>query len=317
MPQLSVVVPTLNRGRIFFNTVRQILDQRLKDIELLIVDQSDVDQRAANEAFVESLRDPRVRYIHLVQKNLPNARNEGLVYVSSPVVLFLDDDVLLIDEAFLEAHLSVFENPRVGAATGRTIERSLRPNSKVTAMRVTLGGRTIVNLAGTERCFISGLKGGNMSLRRQVFESVGGFDRNYIGSAILEEVDFSVRLAAAGWQMVFEPKAEILHLSAPSGGVRIHNELDREYWRYRLTSYFIVKNRGVLALLPFFLTFSLIAASRAIRWRALSAIPRLASAIRDGLASYRKGVDQGLPEWGKRKRKVNREDAQPGKEVIP
>ena len=43
MAKLSVVVPTLNRGRFFFNTVRQILDQRLKDIELVIVDQSDAE----------------------------------------------------------------------------------------------------------------------------------------------------------------------------------------------------------------------------------------------------------------------------------
>lgn len=303
MPKLSVVVPTLNRGRFFFNTVRQILDQRLKDIELVIVDQSDVEQRSANEAFIQSLRDPRITYIHLAQKNLPNARNEALAYVSSPVVLFLDDDVLLIEEDFLEAHLSAFDDPRVGGVTGRTIERSLHFNSQTTAMHITRGGRTIINLAGTERCFIPGLKGANMSFRREVFTTVGGFDRNYIGTAILEDMDFAARLAAAGWHMIFEPKAELVHLSAPSGGVRVQDVLRREYWRFRLTSYYIIKNRGKLALAPFFLTFSLIAASRALRFRSLSALPRLASAVRDGLETYRQGVDQTLPhETGSRKK---------------
>jgi glycosyltransferase involved in cell wall biosynthesis len=294
-PKLSVVVPTLNRGRFFFNTIRQILDQRLKDIELVIVDQSDAEQRRANEAFIEGLGDRRIRYMHLTHKNLPNARNEALGYVSAPIVLFLDDDVLLIEEDFLDAHLAAFDDPLIGGVTGRTIERSLRSNSQDTAMHITPGGRTIINLAGTERRAIPGLKGANMSFRREAIESVGGFDRNYVGSAILEDIDFSVRLAAAGWRMIFEPKAELVHLSASSGGVRIQDAMNREYWRFRLTSYFIIKNRGALALAPFLLTFSLIAASRALRWRSLSAIPRLAGAVRDGLATYRQGVDQALP----------------------
>jgi GT2 family glycosyltransferase len=161
-------------------------------------------------------------------------------------------------------------------------------------MRITPGGRTIINLAGTERGPIAGLKGANMSFRREVFDSVGGFDRNYVGSAILEDIDISVRLAAAGWKMVFEPKAELVHLSAPSGGVRVQDALDREYWRFRLTSYFIVKNRGPVGLLPFFLTFSLIAVSRSVRWRSFAVIPRLAGAVREGIATYRRGVDQAL-----------------------
>jgi GT2 family glycosyltransferase len=294
MPKLSVVVPTLNRGRYFFNTVRQILAQRLQDIELLIVDQSDPDQRDANESFVASLEDARVLYIHLAQKNLPNARNEALAFVSAPIVLFLDDDVHLIEEDFLDAHVSAFEDPLVGGVTGRTIERSVHANVQRTAMHITAGGRTIINLAGVERQSIPGLKGANMSFRREVFDSVGGFDRNYTGSAILEDIDFSVRLTAAGWHLLFEPKAELVHLSAPSGGVRVQDALDREYWRFRLTSYFIIKNRGALALAPFVLTFSMIAASRALRWRSLSALPRLAGAIQEGIATYRRGVDQTL-----------------------
>jgi GT2 family glycosyltransferase len=296
MSKLSVIIPTLNRGRFFFNTVQQILDQRLKDIELVIVDQSDVEQRSANVAFIESLRDPRICYIHLTEKNLPNARNAALAYVSSPVVLFLDDDVILIEEDFLEVHLSAFSDPLVGAVTGRTIERSLSFNNPNTAMRITRGGRTIINLAGTDRCFIAGLKGANMSFRREVFATAGGFDRNYIGTAILEDMDFSVRLATAGWRILFEPKAEILHLSAPSGGVRVQDAMWREYWRFRLTSYYIIKNRGRLALAPFLLTFSLIAASRALRWRSLSILPRLVHAIQEGLKTHRQGSDQTLAE---------------------
>ena len=119
MPELSVLIPTLNRGRLFHDTVCGVLAQRFRDFELLVVDQSDPDGRAANERFLAEIADPRVRYLHLPVKGLPNARNEGLARATGDVVLFLDDDVILLDDGFLDAHLGPYrEDPRLGGLTG-------------------------------------------------------------------------------------------------------------------------------------------------------------------------------------------------------
>lgn len=294
-PELSVVIPTLNRGRLLHDTVRQVLAQRFRDLELWVVDQSDPAQRAANERFVAEQGDARLNYLHLPVKGLPNARNEGIVRCRGRVVLFLDDDVILLDEGFLDAHLAPYADTRVGGVTGRIVERSVRPNAPDTASHLSPGGRTITNLWGTRAREIETLKGANMSYRAEVFARVGGFDRRYAGTALLEDSDFSTRVAAAGWVLRYEPAAELVHLSAPTGGVRVEDALRYEYWRFRSTAYFMLKHRGPAHFPLFLATFGGIAASRTARWRQAEVPARLATAVRDGVTDWRQGPDQALP----------------------
>lgn len=297
-PEISVVIPTLNRGRLLHDTVRQVLAQRFQDLECWVVDQSDPAGAAANRAFVEGIADPRLRYLHLPVKGLPNARNEGIVRARGRILLFLDDDVILLDPGFLDAHLAAYGAPEVGGVTGRIVERSVRPNAPDTASHISPGGRTITNLWGTEARDIESLKGANMSYRREVFARVGGFDRNYTGTALLEDTDFSMRVAAAGWRLRYEPAAELVHLSAPTGGVRAEDAVRYEFWRFRSTAYFMLKHRGV-AHFPLFLgTFGAIGLVRTLRWRTLDVPRRLGAAVSEGVEAWRKGPDQALPALG-------------------
>jgi len=297
MPALSIVIPTLNRGRVLQKTVEQVLAQPFTDFELLIVDQSDPPVRAENESFLRGLGDPRLRYLHVPTKNLPNARNEALARIAADIVLFLDDDVILLAHDFLQAHLRAFADPSVGGVTGRIVERALQSNSPGTAMHVTWGGRTVINLAGFERREIAGLKGANMSFRTALFAKLGGFDRNFVGSAILEDVDMSFRVQAAGLRLLFEPGAELVHLSAPAGGVRVSDAVARECWRFQLTCYFLLKHRGPWSLAPFAATFGVIGLIRLLQWRRPQAALQLWAACRRGWAAWRRGPDEALPRW--------------------
>ncbi len=295
MPDLSVIIPTLNRGRLFHDSVRQVLGQAGVDFDLWLVDQSDPDQRAANEALVTTLADARVHYLHLTKKGLPNARNEGIARARGRIVLFLDDDVILLDPGFLAAHLAVYADPAVGGVTGRIVERTVRPNAKDTAAHISRGGRTITNMWGTEQRCIESCKGANMSYRRAAIDAVGGFDRRYAGTALLEDTDFSYRVRAAGWRLVYAPACELVHLSAPSGGVRVEDALRGEAWRFRNTAYFILKHRGLAGIPSFGATFGAIALARAMRWRSPAAVRVLAVAVAEGVAEWRKGPDQAVP----------------------
>ena len=130
-----------------------------------------------------------------------------------------------------------------------------------------------------------------MSYRAAVFSRVGGFDRR---TELLEDTDFSVRVAKAGWRLIFEPNAEVVHLSEATGGVREKNLLRTECRRFRSTTYYVLKHRGVLGLVPFLPTFTLIAILRAIRLRSVDAIPHLGNAILEGITIYRSGPDQTI-----------------------
>jgi len=294
-PAVTIIIPTLNRPHYAVNTVRQVLQQPFRDFELLVIDQSDRPAADDLRNRLALLDDARVRYVHLPVPGVANARNEGIARRRGRVVLFLDDDVILLGRDFIASHLRALANPEVGGVTGRIVERLNRPNARRTVARVSIGGRTLDNMSGAEPVPVHGLKGGNMSLKAEIFDQVGGFDRNFGGTGLLEEADFSTRVRTAGWTLMFEPEAELFHCSAPAGGNRVESDLHREWWRFRATAYYVRKHRGPIALLPFLLTFTLIGLRCAWRERTPNALAYLVGGIKAGLLAYQNGPDERLP----------------------
>lgn len=294
-PVLTIIVPTFNRSSALRTTVDDLLHQSFEDFELWIVDQSAPDEAAAIVSYVEGLLDSRVHYLHLTTAGLPNARNEGLRRSKGEIILFVDDDVLLLSRDFLNAHISVYEDPEVGGVTGRHVERVVASNCARTANYVSWSGRIRFNLFGTKRQRINSCKGSNMSFRAAAVAQVGGFDRNL---NLLEETDYSERVIRAGWVLIFEPKAEVVHLSIASGGVRQTKPVETEYERFRSTAYFIFKHRGYLGFLPFAMRFTLLAISRTLRYRSLNVFIGCQQAMLTGLKLARSGPDQLIEKRG-------------------
>jgi N-acetylglucosaminyl-diphospho-decaprenol L-rhamnosyltransferase len=81
------------------------------------------------------------------------------------------------------------------------------------------------------------VSGACMLVRRPAFEQVGGFDPGYF--MYFEEMDFCLRLARTGWQVVFDPLAEVKHVvggstrSAPYRKVLYHHRSALRFYRRR------------------------------------------------------------------------------------
>ena len=277
-------------------TVAQVCEQSFDDFELWVIDQSDDDQAEANHNGIVAMRDDRCHYLRCGDRGVANARNEGLVRATGDVIVFLDDDVILLTDDFLRSHLDAYADSSIGGVTGRTVERLNRENARPTTNRITASGRTLINLLGTEPCRIHSLKGANMSVRAAAIAGMGGFDRNYTGTALLEEADFSERIMKRGWMLWFEPKAELFHLSAPAGGVRVPTDDKTLFYRFRSTAYFTRKHRGVVGLVPFYLVHVLISIKMSLVKRRMSLSSRLLAGSLDGLAALARGPNDAFPE---------------------
>ncbi len=85
----------------------------------------------------------------------------------------------------------------------------------------------------------------NGSIRRDAFLAVGGFDENFTGNSYGDDYDLAIRLDAAGYRIVFDPEAALVHLRVPVGGLRLSdsansfNEFDRA-----LSSWIFVLRHG-------------------------------------------------------------------------
>ena len=104
-------------------------------------------------------------------------------------------------------------------------------------------GRIVTNFNSLERSTVQVAAGGNCSFRRKLIEEVGIYDINFIGNALLEDADFPYRAYKLGYQIVYDPDAEIYHLALKTGGnkTRTQNEEEYYYWFLRNKSYFFLK----------------------------------------------------------------------------
>jgi hypothetical protein len=97
-PFVSVVIPTRNRAHLLAATLHSALDQTLREIEVLVVDNGSTDSTPEIVAsFAE--RDPRVIALANLEPGPSRARNTGLAHARAEWVAFLDDDDLWVPAA--------------------------------------------------------------------------------------------------------------------------------------------------------------------------------------------------------------------------
>jgi glycosyltransferase involved in cell wall biosynthesis len=91
MSKVSIIVPVHNTEKYLENTVRSLLAQTLKDIEVILVENASTD---GSLALCHELAktDDRIKVMHLEKGDLSHARNNGLTLATSEYVAFVDSD---------------------------------------------------------------------------------------------------------------------------------------------------------------------------------------------------------------------------------
>ena len=89
-PKISVILPVHNRADVLPRAIQSVLDQELRDFELIVIDDGSTD---ASVEVAESFGDARIRLIRLDRNRGGNvARNEGIRAAGGPLIAFLDSD---------------------------------------------------------------------------------------------------------------------------------------------------------------------------------------------------------------------------------
>jgi cellulose synthase/poly-beta-1,6-N-acetylglucosamine synthase-like glycosyltransferase len=301
---LALLLCTLDRPTLAARAVHDVLNQGCSVLsEVIVVDQSGDADAHKLAAQLYALGDSRIRLFRAKRAGLPRARNVALDLASADQVVFVDDDVRLLP-GFLDAHHHQLLQDRVGVVSGRIVERQARPNHSRTCNRVGRDGRVHTNLAGLTSTDVQVAKGANMSFRRELLVLSGGFDARYGGSSLLEDADASARVRGRGWRVRFAADAELVHLSALTGGVRLDRVQQTAWWRFHNTALFVMSQYGAARTLRAQVTFAAIASKCAIQWREPGAFGRLMTAWGQGVAagkSARLGYESGdASRYGRR-----------------
>jgi glycosyltransferase involved in cell wall biosynthesis len=95
-PAISVILPVHNRADVLGRAIRSVLDQTLKNFELIVIDDGSTDNSVD---VAKSFTDERIRVIELGQNRGGNAaRNAGVRVAEGPLIAFLDSDDTYLPE---------------------------------------------------------------------------------------------------------------------------------------------------------------------------------------------------------------------------
>ncbi len=117
-PLAAVVIPTNNRVELLQATVASARAQSLP-CEVIVVDDASTD---GTGEWLRAVDGPRFRHIRLAEnEERGSARNAGLALVTSPAVLFLDDDDLLRADALSALYRALLRAPGAVGAIGARV----------------------------------------------------------------------------------------------------------------------------------------------------------------------------------------------------
>ena len=110
---LSVIMPVYQAEKYLETSIESVLNQTLRDLELLLVDDGSTDRSPAIcDAYAQ--KDPRVRVIHKKNSGVAGARNAGLDAACGEWIMWLDSDDIL-HPAIAETLLSLAAEKQLSA----------------------------------------------------------------------------------------------------------------------------------------------------------------------------------------------------------
>lgn len=87
---VSVIIPAYNRAKTIVRSVKSVLNQTVKDIEVIVVDDKSTDNTAE---VMQKCRDKRVKYVCLPENSgACAARNKGIELAKGEYIAFQDSD---------------------------------------------------------------------------------------------------------------------------------------------------------------------------------------------------------------------------------
>ncbi len=230
---ISAIIPTVGRSELLRASLESLLHQTRRVEEVIVVH---CGHDAETRKVIDDVRwregGMDVRYFHYPERNCAAQRNFAVTHASHDNLLLVDDDVEVEPHWVEELCKPIWTDRSVGATMGCLVNQPMAtPTFFWRIYRTILYGRT----KGFEPGHLIGaalpngfpvtadtlipcewIRGGASAIKREAFESVGGFASFFSGSSPGEDLDLGYRLSRK-WKVYYVPSAKCIHHQAPSG----------------------------------------------------------------------------------------------------
>ncbi len=171
---------------------------------------------------------PSVRVVHWKREfNYSAINNYGVQFAHGQYLLFLNNDIELLEKDTLKEMLSYVQRPEVGICGARL----LYPDGVIQHAGVVMGfggiaGAAFIGIGDKENTYMhrakcvqdySAVTAACLLTKRSVFEAVGGFEESL--AVAFNDVDYCMKVRALGLQVVYNPYALCHHYESKSRGL--------------------------------------------------------------------------------------------------
>lgn len=201
-PSVSVIVPAYNAATTITATLRSVLEQTYRQLEVLVVDDGSTDATADVVATIAET-DPRVRLIRTPNRGVAAARNTALECARGEYVAPVDADDIWFPDKIEQQVRRACEVPEAGLIYAWTVH--VNDHGALTGGYVAADFEGHVYPALVHWCFV-----GNAStplFRRDCLEQVGGYDTALHRQSAqgCEDLDVYLRIARR-WPFAVVPE---------------------------------------------------------------------------------------------------------------
>jgi O-antigen biosynthesis protein len=249
-PEASVTIVMATRDNEDFlrRTISGILEKtRFAQLDLVIVDNGSTDPRALS-LLQSAAKDERVTLLRAPGPfNFAALNNLGAAQARGDVIVFLNNDMEIIEPEWLRELAEPAIDPQVGAVGCKL----LYPDGRIQHAGVVVGlgegvGHFDAGLRDEEKGWLgrnrilheaSAVTGACLAVERAKFEAVGGFDAVHF-PVEFNDIDLCLRLEELGFATLWTPFARLVHFESASRGKATFRRLDthaaeRAYFRQR------------------------------------------------------------------------------------
>ena len=237
-PLVSIVIPSRDNASVLENCIYSIRTRSTwKNYEIIVVENNSR-QKQTFELYrkLEENREARiVRYQGAF--HFSRVINEGVRKAKGEYFVLMNNDVTVRTGDWIERLLAQVSRPETGAAGPKL----LYPDGRVQSAGIVAGimgyaGSMMVAEDGNDPGYmgravlvqdLSAVTAACMMVRRDAFFKVGGFPDEF--SVALGDVDFCLSLGEAGYRIVFEPTAVMIHHESLTRGAEDSREKKKRF----------------------------------------------------------------------------------------
>ncbi|MFG1375447.1 glycosyltransferase [Xanthobacter autotrophicus] len=237
-PKVSIVIPTRDRAGLLAMALDSLIGKTAyRNFEIIIVDNGSVEPETfALFAEMKATWPDTTIVRDDGDFNYPRICNNGVAVSTGELILFLNNDIEVIEAGWLDEMVALASRPGVGIVGAKL----LYPDRTIQHAGVMVGlfgyashwfAHALPDTPGPEgrllvRQDVSAVTGACQLIRRDVWEAIGPLDAERFQEDC-NDIDLCLRARRAGYEVVTTPFALLIHHESASRG-KARNKLHRE-----------------------------------------------------------------------------------------